>query len=137
MSRSSRWTVPTLALLLASVVLAPPVFAQNHSGGHGGGHSHGGGHPHGGHGHGGHGGRGSVFFGFGGGFGAPYYPYAYAPYPYYYPPPVYYAPPAYYAPAPAPPPPSPSWYYCDNPQGYYPYVPSCASGWRQVPARPQ
>jgi len=29
-----------------------------------------------------------------------------------------------------------SWYYCDNPKGYYPYVSSCSSGWRQVPARP-
>ena len=68
---------------------------------------------------------------------------------YYYPPPpvVYYPPPAYYAPPPvvyAPPPPAPTpvapqaqtWYYCDNPKGYYPYVSNCASGWRQVPARP-
>jgi hypothetical protein len=28
------------------------------------------------------------------------------------------------------------WYYCKSPQGYYPYVASCASGWSQVPATP-
>ena len=68
---------------------------------------------------------------------------------YYYPPPpvVYYPPPAYYAPPPvvyAAPPPAPTpvapqaqtWYYCDNPKGYYPYVSNCSNGWRQVPARP-
>lgn len=62
------------------------------------------------------------------------------PYYYYPPPPVYYAPPpVVYAPPPAPTPVAPqaqTWYYCDNPQGYYPYVSSCTSGWRQVPARP-
>ena len=26
------------------------------------------------------------------------------------------------------------WYYCRNPQGYYPYVPSCSAGWEPVPA---
>ncbi|HXQ53235.1 MAG TPA: hypothetical protein VN802_19245 [Stellaceae bacterium] len=64
------------------------------------------------------------------------------PGPYYYvpPPPVVYMPPAYYAP---PPPPAPlaaqpqSWYYCDNPKGYYPYIATCAAGWRQVPAQPR
>jgi hypothetical protein len=67
--------------------------------------------------------------------------------PFYFAPPpvVYYPPPVYYAPPPvvyAPPPPTPvapqaqTWYYCDNPQGYYPYVSNCSSGWRQVPARP-
>ena len=79
----------------------------------------------------------------------------YGPGPWYYaPPPVVYAPPAYYPayPAPAyypppvvysPPPPSPTpiapqaqtWYYCDSPKGYYPYVSACGSGWRQVPAQ--
>lgn len=28
-----------------------------------------------------------------------------------------------------------SWYYCDNPPGYSPYITSCASGWRAVPAQ--
>jgi hypothetical protein len=23
-------------------------------------------------------------------------------------------------------------YYCENPQGYYPYVQQCASGWQRV-----
>jgi len=74
-----------------------------------------------------------------------YYPgpwnYPYYPYPYYAP--VYPAP--YYAPAydassaataPAPVQQA-SWYYCDNPRGYYPYVQHCSVSWRQVPAQPQ
>ena len=28
------------------------------------------------------------------------------------------------------------WYHCRNPQGYYPYVTSCPSGWQTVPAVP-
>ena len=28
------------------------------------------------------------------------------------------------------------WYYCNNPQGYYPYVRTCPGGWQKVPARP-
>jgi hypothetical protein len=28
------------------------------------------------------------------------------------------------------------WYYCDASRNYYPYVPSCPSGWRPVPASP-
>ncbi len=88
-------------------------------------------------------------FGFGFGFGDPWwgwdpayywgYPY---PYPYYYPPyPAYYAPPA--GPAPQAPiqatgaPPQQYWYYCDDPQGYYPYVANCGSSWRQVAPTPQ
>ena len=68
----------------------------------------------------------------------PYSPYAYTPYPYYYPyaygypyypyqPPVYNVPePTYY------------WYYCQDPQGYYPYVKSCPGGWMKViPTPPQ
>jgi hypothetical protein len=56
----------------------------------------------------------------------------------YAPPPVVYQPPVY-----APPPPqqpvaqqAQTWYYCDNPKGYYPYVQQCSSGWRQTPAAP-
>ena len=72
----------------------------------------------------------------------PYYPY-YSYYPYY----------PYYAPAPAvavePQPQeyadsgqqqSDYWYYCQDPQGYYPYVQSCPGGWMKVvpqPAPPQ
>ena len=80
--------------------------------------------------------------------------YGYNPYPYYppysYAPPNSYAPPYGYAPSYGNAPPSnyapptqqqppaqaQSWYHCDNPQGYYPYVQSCSSGWRQVPATP-
>lgn len=51
------------------------------------------------------------------------YPYAY---PYAYPPPA----PAAYAPAPAAA--APTWYYCDNPAGYYPNVQSCSVQWRPV-----
>ena len=68
-----------------------------------------------------------------------------APAPYYVvpvPPPVYYPPvyyPAYIPPAPptivAPRP--QTWYYCDNPKGYYPNVQSCGSGWREVGATPR
>ncbi len=55
---------------------------------------------------------------------------------YWYPAPIYpypdpYAPPAAIS---APPPRPTTYYYCDNPQGYYPYVPQCALPWRAVPA---
>lgn len=34
---------------------------------------------------------------------------------------------------PAPPPQAPTyWYYCQNPQGYYPYIRQCPTGWMQV-----
>jgi hypothetical protein len=33
-------------------------------------------------------------------------------------------------------PPPAYWYYCNNPQGYYPYVRVCPKGWQQVPAQP-
>jgi hypothetical protein len=59
---------------------------------------------------------------------------------YAYPPVVVGAPPVYVQPSPQvyvqPPPPQPYWYYCDNPQGYYPYVPQCPGGWRQVTPTP-
>jgi hypothetical protein len=62
---------------------------------------------------------------------------------YFYPAPVYpypdpYAPPmiAGVGPPPPLPPQAPAYYYCDNPPGYYPYVPACPSGWRPVPAAP-
>ncbi len=85
--------------------------------------------------------RGHVHFGVfvGAPLWGPVDPFFYYPpyYPYYYPPvsqvvveqpPVYVqrndtaagAPPANY------------WYYCANPQGYYPYVQNCPQGWMQV-----
>lgn len=88
-----------------------------------------------------------------GGYGSPYYGGyygGYSPYysPYYYPPSYYYpqvgvaaAPPVYVeqgagaAPAVAPQQ-SNFWYYCRNPEGYYPYVKECAAGWQQVSPQP-
>lgn len=59
--------------------------------------------------------------------------------PYYYPAPatVIQQPPVYVQPAPS----SEEqqyWYYCQNPQGYYPYVKECPKGWMKVvpPAAP-
>jgi len=73
-------------------------------------------------------------------FGVPLWPRYYNPYPYYpyYPPAVVTvpsSPPVYIERSPPPvnqPLPSGYWYYCNNPQGYYPYVTECAAGWRQV-----
>lgn len=55
----------------------------------------------------------------------------------------YYGAPSYYGPPPViiQPPPvyvqrgqaeSDYWYYCDNPQGFYPYIQSCPGGWMKV-----
>lgn len=90
--------------------------------------------------------RGHPSFGFY--FGLPLYPRSYYPYsPYYYP---------YYPPeivtVPVEPPvyierersvpqtqqlPEGYWYYCSNPEGYYPYIKECPGGWRQVDPIPQ
>jgi hypothetical protein len=56
---------------------------------------------------------------------------------YYYPAPVYPYPDPYVPPVVTAPPPAPAtWYYCDNPPGYYPYVPQCTVPWRPVPVPP-
>jgi hypothetical protein len=62
-------------------------------------------------------------------WGPPAYPYY--PYPYYSAPPVVIQqqPQAY---AQQNQQESDYWYYCQNPQGYYPYVKSCPGGWMQV-----
>jgi hypothetical protein len=63
-----------------------------------------------------------------------YYPAPVYPYPDPYQPPVIAG-----APPPPPgsaPPPARVYYYCDNPPGYYPYVPACPTPWRAVPAGP-
>lgn len=94
-------------------------------------------------GHGGHGGHADV------GVGIVVNPFWYDPW--YYPSPYYY-PPYYYPPAmvPATPPvyiereeedalptePSAYWYYCDDPQGYYPDVEQCPGGWEAVAPQP-
>ena len=79
--------------------------------------------------------------GFGFYFGLPLFPRPYLSYPYpYYP---YYPPAVVTVPSNPPvyiersPPVTQQysagyWYYCSNPQGYYPYVQECPSGWRQV-----
>ena len=89
--------------------------------------------------------RGGAFVGPRFGFGV------YAPL--YVPPPVYYAPPpvvvqpGYMPPAQPPAGYAPSynnapsgepgyWYYCGNPEGYYPYVQQCSGEWQTVPATP-
>src|SRR5262249_4434860 len=132
----------TLAPLFGALAFAVPVHAASMGSGGGTTHQFSGG-AHGdlgsfhGHHHHHHGSCGFGFgFGFDFGFWDPWWwgwdPVQYwaYPYPYYYP--YYYPPyPAYYAPPPGPPPQAPAqatgappqqyWYYCDNPQGYYPY----------------
>jgi hypothetical protein len=70
-------------------------------------------------------------------------------YPWFYPP---YYPPPYYPPvvtvpaqppvyiereeAPAVPPQNAYWYYCHDPEGYYPYVKECPGGWQAVSPTP-
>jgi hypothetical protein len=89
----------------------------------------------------GHTGNSSTRYFFGFNVGIPLYgPPAYAPGPYYWgPPPYYYAPPPVVV---VPQQPqayvqrnhqeSDYWYYCQNPQGYYPYIKSCPGGWMKV-----
>jgi hypothetical protein len=63
---------------------------------------------------------------------------------YFYPEPVYpypypdpYIPPVVVEqPTPAPQPAAQFWYYCEASNGYYPYVSSCPSDWKLVPATP-
>ena len=107
---------------------------------------------------GGPGGRGGYRGGYRGGGGSviiapgyydPFWPYPYGYYPYgygygypygYIPPPVVRervtAPPDYIPPDDLGPPPEQYWYYCDAPQGYYPYVRDCTHEWQPVPATP-
>ena len=89
------------------------------------------------------------------GFGLPYYGFPYYGFPGYGYPHYGYAPYGYYGPtttvitqAAAPvyveqgsaaaigPAADGYWYYCSNPDGYYPYVRHCAAGWQQVPSQP-
>ncbi len=41
-------------------------------------------------------------------------------------------PPVYVQPGPAAEAPPQYWYYCQNPQGYYPYIKQCPQGWMKV-----
>jgi hypothetical protein len=123
MGTRRQWMV-LLGLLVALLVMsAVPGYAGR--GGHGSGHG-----GHSGHrfGHGGHGFIGPRL-------GVSIWPY-WDPYWVYWAP--YDVPPVVVAPSPqvyvqpAP----PTWYYCDNPQGYYPYVQQCPGGWRPVTPTP-
>ncbi|MCC6609457.1 MAG: hypothetical protein IT515_07255 [Burkholderiales bacterium] len=130
------------AALLAGLVSPPALADRGHVYGHGYGYRYGYGHGHT-----------SAHFGFYLGGPAWWGPGYYYPAPYYYPPYSYpYYP--YYPPvvtAPASPPvyiergavqAAPSqdttnwWYYCTNPQGYYPYVKQCPGGWQRVAPQP-
>ena len=77
----------------------------------------------------------SLGYGSGYGYGAPYY--AYPPPPTIAVPAV---PPAYTEQQPAMPSStqlqSNYWYYCRDPEGYYPYIEYCPGGWLQVPPQP-
>jgi len=55
---------------------------------------------------------------------------------YWYPAPVYPYPDPYRPPMVAAAP-GQFWYYCQNPAGYYPYVPNCLMPWQAVPVAPQ
>ena len=68
-----------------------------------------------------------VYFGIGAPLYDPFWPGYYA-YPYPPPYPEYYAPPPYEAAPPA----AQTWYYCDDPQGYYPNVQACNHAWQPV-----
>jgi hypothetical protein len=105
--------------LLAALAAALPASANPH---HGGGHRA----------------RVGVFIGVP--LAAPfYYPPAYYYGPsYYYPPPLAVAPaaPTYYMQQDSSQPPDGYWYYCRDPQGYYPRIQQCPTPWQQVPAQP-
>ena len=144
-------SLKTMLVLSAFLILATAPMALARDGGHGGG-ARGGGHVSSGRFHSGpafHGGP--VFRGYWGGpgvywgwpyhrhiyfgWGWPYYPgpypgwpYPYDDYPYYHP---------SYSPDAVPPDlsgltPVYSWYFCKNPEGYYPYVKECPGGWTPV-----
>ena len=124
------------------VILATMLFASAIPGhARGGGRHGGGGHGfHGGHGWKGHGGHGWGGVGVTIGLGPYWWPYGY-PYGYSYAYPYTYTPPVYVQPSQQlsiqPPSSPPVWYYCDDPQGYYPYVQQCPGGWRTVAPSPQ
>ena len=142
-----RLTAALFASILSLVFLLMPTFLEAR-GGHGGG-GHGGGGFHGGY-YGGY--RGGYYGGFRGGYyGGGFYPYywglwglplmgwpyasfGYGGYGYgygwpYYPSETTVAPPTYNEPQQQQP---YYWYYCTDPQGYYPYVKSCPGGWLTV-----
>ncbi|MDN7675127.1 hypothetical protein QZM22_22045 [Burkholderia oklahomensis] len=61
------------------------------------------------------------------------YPEPLYPYPTYVPPAVIVQVPP---PVPSGLPPASAWYYCDDPQGYFPYIASCNVPWQAIPVQP-
>ena len=124
-----------IVVMLAVLLVASVEVGQARGGAHGFGGHHGFRGHHGFHGHHGFGGS-PVFLGLGPYWGPYWEPY-WAPYVY---PPVVVAPPptVYVEPAPlgSMQPPQEYWYYCDDPQGYYPSVQQCPGGWRPVAPTP-
>lgn len=117
--------VACLVIVMIGSIVGNSVWARGHGGGHhGGGRHYGGGW---GYGHGGY--YGGIGLGI---YGWPYY------FPYYaYPPAVVTVPatPPVYIQQSAPTVqqyPSGYWYYCYNPEGYYPYIKKCLNDWQQV-----
>ncbi|HEX7640856.1 MAG TPA: hypothetical protein VF472_01470 [Burkholderiaceae bacterium] len=140
-----------LLVATANIAAARPVGGFSGHGGYSGGHAFGHGGYHGsysgsyhGGGWGGHPGwygnhwHDGWYGGWGGVYIDPWWGVGAYSYPYYTYPDVVVAPaaPVYIEPnAPAVSPPG-SWYYCQDPAGYYPYVKNCNGAWQQVPAQP-
>lgn len=135
------WVVMTLLLAGACAGYADP----GRHGGRGGGGAYDRSHVWHGGSHGGRGGGVDVWIGPGRwpGWWGPTYPYYvtdpyYRYYPEYAAPPVVIQQPAeeYVQPAEQLPTEPSYWYYCRNPQGYYPYVKQCPNGWMKVVPSP-
>jgi len=116
----------SICMVLAIIILIMTASVDGYAsrGGRGGGHG----------GHGGHVGIG-IMLGPWWGLGFPAYPY----YPYYAPPPpvvIQSQPDVYVQPEPQAEE-TGYWYYCRNPEGYYPTIKRCPDGWmRVVPSPP-
>ena len=65
-----------------------------------------------------------------------FYPQPIYPYPDPYVPSVVVVQPTPQSDTPSAPPPAQSWYYCEASKSYYPYVSTCPTGWKTVPATP-
>lgn len=145
-------SIACFVIMLICIITSNNVWAHGGGGHGGGGHfggggQFGGGHFGGGHFGGHHGGWGfsrgfyGLGFGFGPGYYGGYYPFygGYGGY-YGYPPVVTVPaiPPVYIqqSPSVAQQYQSGYWYYCSNPEGYYPYIKECLTSWQQVEPRP-
>jgi hypothetical protein len=125
------------ACFIIALIAINPVWARGgHYGGWGGQHHGGWGHHYGGNYYGGIGlGLGLGYgLGYGGSYYSPYYGGGYPPTVVTVPvtPPVY----IQQTPPTTQQYPSGYWYYCNNPQGYYPYIKQCSSAWQPVNPTP-